>query len=365
MNFYFIMSPKVLVSVLLYHSEKFVPELLTSLEKISYPREKFEICLIDNACGDSSADLVRDFLPRFLKIGIVAKLRVNAVNEGFAGGHNHAMRYALEHGMDYVYLLNSDIVVDPNFLTEAVAVAESHKNTALVQSLILLPAETNQINTIGNALHYLGFGYAVGEYEPIVNLPRYEHFLEKSGYASGSGVLIRAEVLKTIGCFDEYMFLYHEDLDLSYRARLAGFDIRLASHSVVYHNYDFSRSITKFYYMERNRFYVLLSVYRLWTLILILPALLVTEIGLFFFTIKTGWWKEKLRAYGHILKPLTWWRIIKRREEINCFRQRSDREMSDFFTAVVESPELKNPTLLPILNKMLSIYWQIIKRLII
>ncbi len=359
------MPPKVLISILLYASEKFLPELLASLEQISYPHENLEIYFLDNASGDRSAELVRDFLPRLLKAGIKAKLEINKVNEGFAGGHNHAFRYVQKYDIPYVYLLNSDAIVDPNFLTEAVAVAEFKKNTAIVQSLILLHPDTNKINTIGNALHYLGFGYAFGEHEPIAALPRYEHFLEKSGYASGAGVLIKTEVLKIIGLFDEYMFLYHEDLDLSYRARLAGFDIELAPHSVMYHRYEFKRSITKFYYMERNRFYVLFSVYRLWTLFLILPALLIVEAGLFFFSITNGCWKEKLRAYGHILKPRTWWCIIERRIEIGQLRKRSDREMAEFFTSVIESPELKNPTLLPILNRVLMVYWKIIKNFII
>ena len=359
------MTPKALISILLYRSEKFLPELLASLEQISYPHERLEIYFLDNAAGDKSGELVQAFIPRFEKAGIKATLEINKVNEGFAGGHNHAFRTALAEKIDYVYLLNSDAIVEPSFLTEAVAMAESNKNTAIVQSLILLHPDTTKINTIGNALHYLGFGYALGEREPITALPRYEHFLEHSGYASGAGVLFRTEMLKTIGIFDDYMFLYHEDLDMSYRARLAGFDIRLAPHSIMYHRYEFSRSITKFYYMERNRFYVLLSVYRLWTIFLILPALLFVEAGLFIFSITSGWWREKLRAYGHMLKPKTWLNILERRSEIKKLRRTSDREMTKFFTSVIESPELKNPTLLPILNKALSIYWQIIRRLII
>lgn len=359
------MMSQVVISILAYRAEQFLPQLLDSLLKINYAPEAVQIYFLDNATPDNSVKIIRDFLPQFRTRGIMVELHTNPTNEGFAGGHNHALRYAIQNNIPYVYLLNSDAIVDPNFLAEAVAVAEANKNTAIVQSLILLHPDTTKINTIGNALHYLGFGYAMGEREPINELPKYEHFLEHSGYASGAGVLIRTAVLPTIGIFDDYMFLYHEDLDLSYRARLAGYDIALAPHSVMYHHYDFTRSITKFYYMERNRFYVLLSVYRLWTIFLILPALIVTEIGLFCFAITTGWWREKLRAYVHMLKPKTWLHIIERRLEINQMRQRSDREMAAFFTPVIESSELKNPTLLPILNKALTIYWQIVKKLII
>src|SRR3989344_5176653 len=139
------MTPKALISILLYDSEKFVPELLTSLEHISYPHEKIEIYFLDNASGDKSGDLVQDFLPRFLKTGIKATLEINKVNEGFAGGHNHALRTALAEKFDYVYLLNSDAIVDQNFLIEAVAVAEANKNTAIVQSLVLLHPDTAKI----------------------------------------------------------------------------------------------------------------------------------------------------------------------------------------------------------------------------
>lgn len=358
-------TPKVLVSILLYNSEKFLPELLHSLEQISYPHDQFEIFFVDNASPDKSGEIVGQALARFNSKSIKTTLIINPKNNGFTGGHNQAFRRAIEQNIPYIYLLNSDAIVEPNFLTEAVAMAEANKNTAIVQSLILLHPETDQINTIGNAMHYLGFGYAVGERQPISHLDKLQNFLEHQGYASGAGVLFRTAVLKTIGIFDEYMFLYHEDLDLSYRARVAGFDIRLATHSVMYHRYEFSRSITKFYYMERNRFYVLFSNYKLWTLILIFPALFFTELGLFIFSIKSGWWKEKLRAYGHMFKPQTWRKIMARRRHIASFRQISDQEMSTFFTSVIDSPELKNPLLLPALNKILTVYWQIIKQLIV
>lgn len=356
--------PRVLLSILLYNSEKFLANFFQSLEAITYPKPSLVFFILDNDSSDNSYEQACHFKERVAARGFEAVVVKNETNEGFAGGHNHAMRYAAEHQFPYIYLLNSDTSQDPRFLEEAVAVAEADPQTALVQSLILLYPDKNKINTAGNALHYLGFGYAYGEKDSLNMLPHYEKFLETQGYASGAGVLIRTEALKTIGRFDPYLFLYHEDLDMSYRARLAGLRIKLAPRSVVYHEYDFHRSTQKFYYMERNRFYVLFSNYQLWTIALIFPALLFTEIGLFIFAVFQGWGWTKLRAYGHMLKPKTWHQILVRKEEISRLRKLSDREMADFLTPIIEFQDLRHPLLLYILNPLLTVYWKIIKPLL-
>lgn len=356
--------PPVVISILLYNSEKYLPDFFSSLAAITYPKKSLVFFILDNASNDSSYEQALQFKKQAENLGVRVELKKNYANQGFAGGHNHGMRFALDEQIPYIYLLNSDAMVEPRFLEEAVAVAEAHREAALVQSLILFHPNRQLINTVGNALHFLGFGYAYGEKDSINLLPRYEHFLETKGYASGAGVLIRTSALKIIGLFDEYLFLYHEDLDLSYRARLANFEIRLASRSIVYHQYEFHRSIQKFYYMERNRFYLLLAHYSWWTLCLILPALLFTELGLFIFALFQGWGGAKLRAYGHLIKPRTWQKILEKKESVARYRRQADRDMAEFMTGVIEFQDLRHPLLLYILNPILNWYWRIVKRFI-
>jgi len=93
-------------------------------------------------------------------------------------------------------------------------------------------------------------------------------------------MLIRTSCLRAIGNLDEELFAYHEDLEFSWRARLAGWRVLLAPESVVWHKYEFSRSVQKWYWMERNRFLVTGWLYSIPTLIVLLPALIVTELAL-------------------------------------------------------------------------------------
>ena len=108
--------------------------------------------------------------------------------------------------------------------------------------------------------------------------------------------------------FNEDLFIYHEDLDLGWRLWLQAFRCLLAPQSVVYHKYDFSRSISKYYYMERNRYIVSLQNYKVATLIILLPAWLAMELGLLAFSLFSGFWKDKLKTL--VVKNIFMYRYI-------------------------------------------------------
>ena len=97
--------------------------------------------------------------------------------------------------------------------------------------------------------------------------------------------------------WDHDFFLYQEDLEYSFRLRAAGYRSVLVKDSIFYHKYQFSRSITKFYWMERNRYGVMLMFFRIPTLILLFPMAFCLELGLWLFAIKGGWVKERVKVY--------------------------------------------------------------------
>ena len=84
-------------------------------------------------------------------------------------------------------------------------------------------------------------------------------------------------MLKEVGLFDEEMWMYNEDQDLGWRVWLAGYKCVLAWDAVIYHKYEFSRSISKYYWMDRNRNLSIFKNYHFLTLILIFPAWLAME----------------------------------------------------------------------------------------
>ncbi len=363
--------PRVVIIYLLYNGRQYLVDCFQTLSGLNYPAEDAEIFVVDNASSDDGVSyLKQEIMPKFGNKLPKITLIENKENLGFAEGNNVGLRLALERGFDYIYLLNHDTEVDPNFLKEAVELAESKKEAGAIQSLILLYSDKTKINSIGNAIHFLGFGYTRGygmnlsDAEEIIAKKISSEEIFKMAYTSGAGVLYRSSVLREIGLFDQELFLYHEDLDLGWRLRLAGYENILASKSWIYHKYEFSRSIKKYYWMERNRFIVLLKLYRWPTLLLLAPALILSELGLLLMSWRSGWWKEKIKGYKYFLSFENWRKLIQSRAGAQKIRKRSDCEIVDLFTSFILFQDFKNLFVLYFVNPVLTLYWIIARAFI-
>ncbi len=346
---------KVALVIVAYNARRYLDGCLGTLRQARHEQFDLEVIVVDNASRDGTAEEIKRNYPW-------VELIESGKNLGFAGGNNLGMRSALERGADHVYLLNQDTEVDADFLEEAVKVAEADEKIGSVQSLLLLHPEKDLINSTGNAIHFLGFGYCRNYRRPLGD---WRHAgIDKIAYASGAGVLLRASALREIGLFDESLFLYHEDLDLGWRLRLAGCANVLAPHSVVYHKYEFSRSISKYYFMERNRYLVMFKNYRLWTLVVLAPWLLLSEIGLFAASLRSGWWREKLKVYAYFINPLVWLRLARDRAAVCRLRRVGDREIVSLFTPVIAFQGVAGP-LTAVANPLMTILWFFLKFLIV
>jgi len=307
--------PRVLIVVLLYNSAEYIGDVFSSLAKITYPKGSHEVLAIDNASTDNSAELIKKNFPNITFIE-------NKENLGFAAGNNIGFKYGEQNNFDYVYLLNADTEVEPDFIDEVVALAQTDTKIAAVQSKMLLHSDKSKINSIGNEIHYLGFGFAGGHQTKDQALQS-----KDITYPSGAATLFNMSVLKQVGYFNDSLFMYHEDLDLGWRIWLAGYKCVLAPDSVIYHKYEFSRSIKKYYFMERNRYLIALQNYKLGTLVLVLPAWLAMELGLLAYSLATGFWKEKLRAYTYFFNIKNYKKILETRKLVQTKRKVSDREV--------------------------------------
>ena len=274
------MPGRTSIIVVTYNHASLIVDCVRALERAGLDFTRTRLFLVDNASADGSAEVIRTQVlnPAGTATlgGLPAQLMANQQNLGFAGGNNQAIRQAMAEGDEFVYLLNPDTEVVPGFLAEALAATGGDPTVALVQSLLLRHQEPDRVNTFGNALHFLGFGYAAGDGQRLDDPAVIERLasVRDIAYASGAGVLARVSALSDIGLFNEELFAYHEDLELSWRARLAGYRVLLAPASRVLHKYEFGKSTRKFFFMERNRFLVLAWYYRPGTLLLVAPALL-------------------------------------------------------------------------------------------
>jgi GT2 family glycosyltransferase len=348
------MDKKVAIILVDYNGQKYLADCLDSLTKLDYPKENYKIFFIDNGSSDDSLAYAQK---NFSDLEFI----INSKNLGFAEGNNIGIEKALSLGYDYIYLINQDTVSEPDSLNKLVEVLASDEKIAAVQPRLMLWPDKDKVNSLGNSIHYLGFGFSSGGYQ------KFEGDLspKEIAYPSGAAVLIKAEVLKKIGLFDNNLYLYHEDLDLGWRMRMSGYKILVAPEAVVYHKYEFSRSISKYYYMERNRFICLLENYKIGTLLLIFVAGLIMELGLFIYSIFSGFWLEKLKVYAYFFNLNNWKIILATREKKAVLRQVKDREIIRLFTGKIQFQEIDNSLLKYIVNPIFNLYWQIIKHLII
>lgn len=346
------MNRKILIIIVNYNSSDYIGDCLSSLAKITSPKDSFKILVIDNASADGSVEYIK-------KNWAEIRLIKNKENLGFAVANNIGFQYAIENNFDYAYLLNQDTVVKSDFLDEIVKVAESDSKIGAVQSKLLLYHEKGKINSIGNEIHYLGFAFAGG-----YQLPDQPMSVKEITYPSGAGTLFKVSALKDVGLFNQEFFMYHEDVDLGWRLWLYGYRVMLAPKSVVYHKYEFSRSIKKYYYMERNRYLVILQNYKMATLLLITPACLLMDIAMFFYSFFAGWWQQELQVWIYFLNPKNWEKIFKTRQIIQKNRRMGDKIIAKRFVGKIEFQDLPNPILKYIANPIFNLYWQVIKRLI-
>lgn len=364
------LTPKVAVITVSYNHAKFLPAYFEHLSRATYPKDSWKIFLVDNASHDNTAELARteliDETRGVTRTGdIHATLIVSETNTGFTGGNNRAMRRAMEEGYTYVYLLNPDTEVQPDFLERAVEVAESDASIGAVQSLMLLAQDPTRINSWGNDIHFLGFGFC-GGYQELVDgdAAARKLVVRDIAVASGAAVMYKCAALKLVGLFDDAIFAYHEEVDLSWRMRLAGFRVVLAPQSIIKHRYEFSRSIKKFYFMERNRYWVHMKNLRWPTIVLIAPACLFMEVGLWFYAIVGGWWREKLRAYGYILNPKNIKILLRERRKVQRLRKVSDRVITRVFASRILYQEISHPLWKYVGNYVFALYWFIVKQVI-
>ncbi|MHB8903725.1 MAG: glycosyltransferase family 2 protein [Patescibacteria group bacterium] len=355
------MSKKVGIILINYkdYAERFLISCRDSLRSQNYPVESTKIYIIDNASTVETVSYLKNNYP---EAQILARIDGN-----YSAANNLGFRAALADSCDYLVTVNMDTEMDINWLSELILALENNPEAGIAQSKILLFPKTEaershpKINSLGNIIHFLGFGFTSGYGEPDREISGYP---EINGYASGCSFIIRAEVFNKIGGYNEEYYMYHDDLEISLKTKLAGYKIILAPKSIIFHKYEFARSTKMIYYMERNRYLTLLTFYPVYLIILIgLPGVLM-DIGMFFYSLLNGWFKEEMKIYGYFLHYKNYDKIFAERKKIKQFRIQSFIKLAKSFAGRIEFQEIANPILKYLVNPILNFYWQIIKKII-
>jgi GT2 family glycosyltransferase len=309
------------VVVVTYRSADYLADLLTAL--IPQLREDDELVIVDNDSRDGTPELARSLHRRVRVIETRANL-------GFAGGC-HVGVEATEAPL--LLFLNPDSRPQDGCLQRLRAAAASHPSWGAWQAAVLL--DGGHINTSGGVVHYLGMGWAGDCERPVGKLPEKDREI---AFPSGAAMVVRRGVWTQLGGLDRDYFMYVEDLDLGLRMWLAGHRVGLVPGARVLHSYEFDRGPRKWLWLERNRWWTVLSVYPAALLVALAPALAVAELGLLALAARQGWLRSKLRAQAAVLASLP--RTLARRRRVQANRKVSAAEFASHLSASLDSPYL-------------------------
>jgi GT2 family glycosyltransferase len=217
-------EPMVAVILLNWNNAHFTAPCIRSLEKSDYSNA--QILVVDNGSADGSPDALRKDFPRITLIR-------NDKNLGFAAGNNVGIRAALGMGAQYVLILNNDTEVDPELIRELVSMCEADDSIGISSPKMYFMNPPNLIWFAGSRVNlWTGSCKHVGYCE--TDHGQFDAITEP-GFATGCCFLVRADLLKKLGGFEESFFIYSEDADFSLRCRKAGHRIVFNPRAKLWH----------------------------------------------------------------------------------------------------------------------------------
>ena len=310
--------PEVSIVILNLNGRSFLDKCLTSLRHSTVPAD---VVVADNGSTDNSVDYVRANYP---EVSVVA---LSQTNLGFAEGYNRALARV---NNPWLVLLNNDAALEPAWLERLLQAAEQNPKAAILGGKLLFSDVAGQVIqsagarfTDSGAAFEIGWGQTdTGQYDqpgPVGSIP-------------GAALLIRRRVFVELGGFDRAYFAYLEDVDLCWKAWLAGYAVIYEPQAVAFHRFGASgggrASPFRIQWMQRNRLANMLKRLEPASLIQALPVSLTYDAYRMIEYARRGHWAA-VRAM--LVGRLAFWRqarhILGQRALIQRGRQISDRDL--------------------------------------
>lgn len=192
------------ISVVVFNSSRWLPGFVDSLMNVDYDRNLISITFVDNASTDSTLEELQAIAPGLenagFKVGILQR-----PNLGFGAGHNSALA---DGHAPFCLVSNVDVQFEPDTLRRIMAIAIADQESVAAWELRQKPYEHPKY------------------YDPVTGV---------TNWNSHACVLLRRSALAHVGYYDEAIFMYGEDVELSYRLRRSGFLLRYCPQVVVWH----------------------------------------------------------------------------------------------------------------------------------
>lgn len=238
-------KPQIYIIILTWNNWEDTAVCLGALPQLTY--SSYQVVVVDNGSTDETVAHIQDTYPNI-------HLIQNGRNLGFAAAANIGMQYALDQQADYVFLLNNDAIVSPALLDELMEQVVNLADMGIVTPPLSYRDDPQTLWFAGSKRHWLTLESV--DFGPIG--PRQHSDVDTChvvDYIFGTAMLIPTTVLQHVGLFDENMYLYYEDMDLSLRMQTAGYKLYYIPTSSVQHGVSGSTrtlSNMRYYYKARS-----------------------------------------------------------------------------------------------------------------
>jgi GT2 family glycosyltransferase len=334
--------PNVTAIILAWGEEPILEECVLSV--LASTGVDADVVLVDNGCTSDS-------VKRLTGTPGVTVLEPGE-NLGFAGGCNYGAAGATG---DVLAFINGDAVVRPDALSKLAAALVD--DVGLTTASLRLYDDENTMNSAGNPVHYLGLSWAGGLGRPA------SEFTEMTDVtsATGAATVCRADRFAALGGFCEPMFAYCEDTELSLRCWQRGWRVVFVPDAVVLHHYQFSRNTNKMYLLERNRLFLVFTLFSARMLAVVLLPLIALELAVLAAAVSQGWAKSKVAGWWWLVRNTGL--IRERRREVRGAQVVPDKVIAGLLTGDFD-PGVPGAAPPKLLQRASHAYWAVARRTI-
>ncbi len=318
------MAPLVSIIIPNWNGRHHLDSCLSSLQNQTF--SDFEVILVDNNSSDGSREYVRESFPEVRLVELESNL-------GFTGGCNAGLDVAQG---EIIVLLNNDTEADANWLSSLIETFEKDAGIGIVATKILLFDRRDHIHSAGDIYSIDGIPNNRGVWQE--DLGQYDDE-EEIFSACGAAAAYRRSMIDEIGFLDDDFYFSCEDVDLGWRAHLAGWKVRYAPKAIVYHKLKATGgSVTGSYYDGRNFLYLIWKNYP-WSLLKRhLPVIIQAQLSITWDALK-AWRGEAARARlrGQAAGLIGFFKIYPKRRQIQTSRRLDDEDLTILLSPVDES----------------------------
>ena len=308
-------SPPVTVAIATYNGAHLLETVLASLERQTFT--DFRTVVVDDASTDETVALLRERWPAVETI-------VHPQNRGVTAALNSC--FAAAAGSELVVLLNNDVELDPRCLEELIVAMRADPGASVAQAKLLDFTRRELLDGTGDTYSWAGIPHRRGQGE--VDRGQYDENPDVFG-ACAAAAVYRGEAIARVGGFDERLYALCEDIDWSFRARLAGGRCRYVPGAVAYHigSASLGPRVSEFtlYQNWRNQLWVVAKNYPSAALLRHLPDLLMGLGASLYVALRHRCLRVLLRAWRDALLGLP--HVSRQRREIQRARRASAAEL--------------------------------------